>query len=71
MKDLGWVCDALGWGIEVTNAGYLSYIGILPGTLVALKDLLQRWKDVCQDPKYSLGVFGEAGGDISVCWKSN
>lgn len=55
VQDLRWIAEGLNWGIDMAEEGVLDGLGILPSSLLYLKDLLTSWKSASKDEEYTLG----------------
>jgi len=55
VQDLRWIAEGLNWGIDMAEEGVLDGLGILPSSLLYLKDLLTSWKSASKDEEYTFG----------------
>ena len=64
VQDLRWIAEGLNWGIDMAEEGVLDGLGILPSSLLYLKELLLSWKSASKSEEYTLGPL--SGVDLVV-----
>lgn len=66
MKDISLLCRGMSWAVQYVCQGFLKEFQIFPSTISVLHNLLNKWKSVCHNEKFTFGKFGECGGEIIV-----
>jgi len=57
VQDLRWIAEGLNWGIDMAEQGVLDGLGILPSSLLYLKELLISWRSVSKSEEHTFGLL--------------
>ncbi|KAG0633577.1 hypothetical protein HOY80DRAFT_1141331 [Tuber brumale] len=70
IQDLRWISEGLNWGIDMAQEGVLNGLGVLPSSLLYLKELLSSWKSASKSKEYTFGPLSELevifGGEVEI-----